>query len=109
MDGTVPKGWAPPRGSSLRRKAIKKIKRIPTSTGGAPCRSTNGAANRRSHCGERGQAASAPSRLPMTKDKMVVTNNNPIVQGSASPIMVETVLGYWLNDTPRSKRAILDI
>ena len=38
-------------------------------TGGTPISKTNGVAIIRTHWGERGQAANAPSKLPITKDK----------------------------------------
>ena len=60
----------------------------------------------RSHSGDRGQADSAPNRLPITNERIVVTISRPMVQGSASMIRIHTVLGNLLSETPRSKRAM---
>ena len=67
--------------------------------------STNGVAMVRSQVGARGQAAMAPIKLPIMNDRTVVTRTSENVQGSASIISSQTVLGYLLSDTPRSKRA----
>ncbi len=62
-------------------------------TGGTPVSSTNGVAMLRTQRGARGQAETAPSRLPMMKLRMVVTSSNPNVQGRAWEMMSVTVEG----------------
>ena len=103
----MPVEKAPPNGSSFQRKPTKNSRKTAMITGGIPISSTNGSAMALSQPGERGQAAAAPSRLPNTNARNVVTSRRPIVQGSDSPISWVTVFGYWLKDTPRSRRAIL--
>jgi hypothetical protein len=44
----------------------------------------------------------------MTKDRIDVTNSNAIDQGRESIINSITVLGYLLNDIPRSSLAMLE-
>src|SRR6185436_4739369 len=107
QSGIPPGEYAPPSGANLSLKPTKNNSSTPMTTGGTPWNKIKGVAKVRSHCGARGQAATAPSRLPITKDKAVVTANNVIVQGSESITRPMTVLGYLLNETPISKRATL--
>ncbi len=79
------------------------------STGGTPMRSTKGVARLRSQRGAAGQAATAPSRFPMTNERTVQTNSSDMVQGRDSMSSAHTVLGNLFSDTPRSSRATLEM
>ena len=75
-------------------------------TGGIPWNRIQLVEKLRTHFGDCGQAARAPIRLPMTKENIVVTSSNPIVQGRDSAISISTVFGNLLSETPKSKRKI---
>ena len=60
---------------------MKNSSSTPMRTGGTPVSRMNGVAIVRSQRGERGQAAMAPSRLPMTKLRIVVTSSSPMRPG----------------------------
>ena len=63
-------------------------------TGGTPVSRMKGVAMPRIHFGARGHAAIPPSRLPMTKLRIVETSSRPIVQGKDCAIRSDTVDGY---------------
>ena len=59
----------------------KKNEKMANNTGGIPWKRIQLVEKLRTHFGDCGHAAKAPMRLPMTKENIVVTSSNPIVQG----------------------------
>ena len=57
------------------------------------CSAQSGGISQAIQRGARGHASSAPSSVPMPKDKSVVVPSRPIVQGSESAISSRTVRG----------------
>ena len=65
-------------------------------TGGTPVSRMNGVAIWRSQPGAFGHAATAPSRLPMMKVRMVVTSSRPMVHGSDCAIRSDHGRGIFV-------------
>ena len=84
QSGAIPVEYACPSGNNFNLNAKKKSKKIANNTGGTPVNMINGVAIARNHPGDRGQAAIAPSKLPIINDKIADTNNNDIVHGNDS-------------------------
>ena len=57
------------------------------------CNAHNGGMMHRIQRGAPGHASNAPSSVPAAKENSVVRPSSPIVQGSASRIMLATVRG----------------
>ena len=82
----------------------KRMRKMANNTGGIPWNRIQLVEKLRTHFGDCGQAARAPIRLPMTKENIVVTSSNPIVQGGILQLASVLFLEILLSETPKSKR-----